>query len=80
MPMIHTKFFFKQVLTREGKVVGMAYRHAPGINTGSKDLTSLVWAEVIQAYNGVFTPDVNSLLNENLGGILCGMHPMSNGW
>jgi len=39
---------------------------------GTKDLTSLVWAEVIQAYNGAFTPDVNLLLNENLGGILSG--------
>jgi hypothetical protein len=25
-----------------------------------------------QAYNGAFTPDVNLLLNENLGGILSG--------
>jgi hypothetical protein len=53
-------------------MVGMVYTHAPGINSGSKDLTSLVWAAVIQAYNGAFTPDVNSLLNENLGGILSG--------
>jgi hypothetical protein len=45
----------------------MVCRHAPGINTGSKDLTSLV-----QAYNRAFTPEVNSLLNENLGGILSG--------
>jgi hypothetical protein len=48
MPMRHTKFF--QASLNEGSEgVGIEYRHASGLNTSSKDLTSLAWAEVIQA-------------------------------
>ncbi len=32
-----------------------------------------------QKYNRACALDVKSVLNENLGGILCGMYPMING-